>query len=253
MVSQQPAARHDQARRVPTERGQAVGGLAQQLGTVVLGPSCDVPQALERLHAPTLPPRPAAASTEWVLTGLRSTVTAMPGSVVRGALVAALLFALAGCGGGGEPSRARSTTTTTAPGSTLVGFSECTFTAGGPVTKAGLATAGPNLAVSWDTPKTIPDSDSSALVITLGPYRIGFERDGVKLSRFLFDSTTGARTELTGSFTEAEQGISMSIPVSEVPLVKPRTRWHASVDIDGTQVARCPETGSSRFGDKRPK
>ncbi len=176
----------------------------------------------------------------------------MPVSVVRGALVFTALVVFAACGGGGGSSSA-STTTRTVPDSALVGFSECTFTAGGPVTKAGLATAGPNLAVSWDTPETIPDSDSSALVITLGPYRIGIERNGVNLSRFLLDSTTGARTALEGSYTETEQGISMVVPVREVPLVKPRTRWHASVDVDGAPVSRCPETGSSRFGDKPPK
>lgn len=144
-------------------------------------------------------------------------------------------------------------TTTSAPGSAFTGFAECAFAAGGPVTTAGIATAGPTLAVSWDTPTTIPAADSSALVITVGPYRIGFAREGVKLSRYVFDSKTGIKTQLTGPYTETQQGISMAVPLSSVPRLKPRVAWHATVGIDDTQVARCPANGSSRFGDPPPE
>ena len=174
----------------------------------------------------------------------------MVGTIVRGGLVGILLLALAGCGGGS--SRSPATTTTTVP--KLTGLAECTFAEGGPVSKAGLAIVGPTtLVVSWDTPQTIPDSDSLALVTTVGPYRIGFERDGIELTRYLFDSTTGAQTELTGAYTELEQGISFVIPLTAVPRIKPRTRWHSTVTIDDVQVARCPATGAARFGDAQPE
>jgi len=165
-------------------------------------------------------------------------------------MVGAVLVVLSGCGGGGEPSVA--TTTSTAANATFTGFAECSFPSGGPVTNAGLATVGPTLAVSWDTPTTIPDAETSALVITVGPYRIGFERDGVALSRYLFDSTTGNRTELGGQYTETQQGISMTVLLTDVPKLNRRVPWHATVTIDGTQVARCPASGSQRFGDRNP-
>lgn len=174
----------------------------------------------------------------------------MAGKVVRGLVIGAALLTFAACGGDSKRAVPR-TTTTTAP--KITGFAECPFAAGGPVSRAGVATGGPNLAVSWDTPSTISDSDSLALVTTVGPYRISFKRDGVKLTRTLFDSTTGAASELLGPYTETEQGISILISLKAVPGIKPHARWHSSVQIDGTQVARCPATGSAKFGDTKPK
>ena len=90
-------------------------------------------------------------------------------------------------------------------------------------------------------------------MITVGPYRIGLERDGVEPSRYLFDSTTGKKTELTGPYTETEDGISVVVPMRAVPKLTQRVPWHASVTIDGTEVARCPANGSSRFGEPPPE
>jgi hypothetical protein len=174
----------------------------------------------------------------------------MVGKAVRFTVVGAAVLGLAGCGGGG--SSTADTTTSTAANATFRGFAECAFPAGGPVTTVGLATVGPSLTVSWDTPTTIPDADSSVLVVTVGPYRIGFERDGRQLIRYVFDSTTGEKTELTGSYIETQQGISMTVLFSAVPKLTKRVPWHASVGIDGTEVARCPAEGSERFGDRNP-
>jgi hypothetical protein len=175
----------------------------------------------------------------------------MAGKLFRGTLVGSVLLAATACSGGGSATVA--TTVPTIGRAAFNGFAECAFPPGGLVTTAGLATVGPTLAVSWDTPQTIPTAESSALVISLGPYRIGFTREDASLTRSLFDSRTGARTELSDGYTETEQGISFVVPMRDLPRLEAGAPWKATVSIDGTQVARCPETGSSKFGDPQPE